>query len=499
MNVFDDSNTHFLIKDSKQKKGRKKDKKYCLSFLYNLFPNRKEKFQLDGVDCVLLMIFMGLGLLTRIIRIQYPKNVIYNENLYGQDVNNYINGNFFVDINPPLPKLILAGVAKFARYSGELSFKDKSKYKSMFYVMLRFIPAFFGALCTPVSYLIMRVLDVGYLGASAASIMISSDIMFILQERHFTGDGIVHFFSVLAIFSMFLFEKCKSLSAFLFEAVCLGLASACKYTTGGIILLALIRQFPLSELNLSFSYFMKNSGPSISKSGIIILIILFIHYIIYSIHLIILPFNDIAPDDIPSNIAESLVSKEKPDWEKKQASASLIARIFSLILYDQKNSFSANYSSSYSSPWWSWPLCLGKGIRIWEDENRVLFAIGNIFVWYFSFFGVIFSFIGLLFSSYIFSNLSTKRNGLLCGYIFSFLPFGLMNRYLCIFHYLIPLTFGIYTLCLMIDDLCNDKYKGFFYLMIIHFSLIGYLVWYPFAYGIHIDDFDFLIWNKAWV
>ena len=124
-----------------------------------VFPEKKSKpFELDTTDAVAIVFFTALGVITRVFRIQFPPSPVFDEIHFGNFTNWYFRGQYFHDIHPPLGKLIHAVIANFAGYKGEYSFEllDGKKYPSMTYVALRLTPAFFGALCIPLSYLIIR-------------------------------------------------------------------------------------------------------------------------------------------------------------------------------------------------------------------------------------------------------------------------------------------------------------------------------------------------------
>ena len=49
-----------------------------------------------------------LSLVARLYRIGTPDGVVFDEYHFGRFVNNYLDGNHFFDIHPPLGKLTLA-------------------------------------------------------------------------------------------------------------------------------------------------------------------------------------------------------------------------------------------------------------------------------------------------------------------------------------------------------------------------------------------------------
>ncbi|KAK8834039.1 hypothetical protein M9Y10_027510 [Tritrichomonas musculus] len=501
-----------------KKKNIKSKPSHFSTVIEHIFPNNDHSsINLDRTDASLIMFFLGISALTRTIRIYYPKNVIYNESIYGTYLNNYLQGIFFIDNNPPFPTLLISSIAYFAGYRGKYAFQEEEVYSSMFYVMLRLIPAFFSTFCIPISYLIMRIIGVCHLGASCAAFMICSDLILIVEGRHFMIDGIVHFFSVLSILSIFLYERLETFIALLFEGICLGLAASSKITTSGIILLALFRQFPLKDVKNK--RFLRNSGPSIIRCLILLQIIFTLYYLFYSIHVTILPFKDenlnnnsMIPDQIKKSLFliddytkkkliddplwsissfDSIRSLSNIDWHKiRKNSPSHFSRVISLIFHNHKLNVK---SSQFNSPWWTWAICLGKYVPIWnEEDGHQIGCVCNVFLWIPVFVGILCTFIISIFQC----DFVSQRSEMMIGYFLSYLPFAFVPCNFSASYYLIPLFFGVFNLVLIIDDICNKKASGFIYMMLIHFSISGYFMWSPLSYGKHVGDINFLIWKK---
>jgi hypothetical protein len=57
-----------------------------------------------------VLILAVLSLTARLYRISTPDGVVFDEYHFGRFVNNYLDGNYFFDIHPPLGKLTLAAL-----------------------------------------------------------------------------------------------------------------------------------------------------------------------------------------------------------------------------------------------------------------------------------------------------------------------------------------------------------------------------------------------------
>ena len=88
---------------------------------------------------------IGLTVLASVVRlwnINYPDSVVFDEVHFGGfaskysiyaclrwqiDSSRYIKGSFFMDVHPPLAKMLIALVAWLAGFNGEFDFKDIGK------------------------------------------------------------------------------------------------------------------------------------------------------------------------------------------------------------------------------------------------------------------------------------------------------------------------------------------------------------------------------------
>lgn len=469
--------------------------------LYQFIFNKtkpEQKLILDTTDAVAIIFFMAIGMLSRVFRIQYPPTVVFDEIHFGNFTNWYLRGQYFHDIHPPLAKLIMAGVAKLAGYNADYQFeniKPTESYPSMVYVSLRLTPAFFGALCVPLTYLILRCMNARHFAAAIGAFMTTFDVMLIIEARHILSDGILHFFSCLSILSIFLYERNLNLFTFIFEGFCLGCCAACKYTSGGIVLLAFIRQFDLSNL---FSLFQKknrrNLIPPIVRCILLTIIITVIHIACFWIHLTILPYEPANSVDMPPCVRHGLVNQKNPNWRQRANAPSMLRRIISLIWYMHSRNMKVGHGHPYSSPWYSWPLATGKWLLFWTNEGKHIICMGNVLLWWPVFFAIVINSIRVL-STFDFQS---EMSAALFGYLFSFLPFALIPRDMFIYHYAIPLFFGICNLNLMVERLLPGVHRGFVFMLLVFMAGFGYVIWNPWAYGLTTPDFYFLVWNRRW-
>lgn len=83
----------------------------------------------------------------------------FDEVHFGKFLGYYLNRSYFFDVHPPLAKMTLAAAGKLIGYDGHFDFaniNDNYIENKVPYVLLRAVPAAFGALCAPLLYLTMR-------------------------------------------------------------------------------------------------------------------------------------------------------------------------------------------------------------------------------------------------------------------------------------------------------------------------------------------------------
>ena len=125
------------------------------------------------IDAMALLIFV-VGIFTRILRLESPNHVVFDEMHYGKYASLYLKNTFFFDSNPPLGKMMIAFAGYLAGFDGKFTFdKIGQEYPGEVPLWaLRLIPALCGSLLTPSVYLIMTELGLSYYAGGLAAFMV---------------------------------------------------------------------------------------------------------------------------------------------------------------------------------------------------------------------------------------------------------------------------------------------------------------------------------------
>ncbi|KAJ3188078.1 hypothetical protein HK101_009220 [Irineochytrium annulatum] len=133
--------------------------------------------------------------IVRLFRISQPSEVVFDEVHFGGFGSKYIRGEFFMDVHPPLGKLLVAATGVLGGYNGSFSFKEIGlDYLGPHvpYVTMRLLPGIFGVLLVPVSYITMR--NMGF--TNPASVL--TGLMLLFENGFATYDSPLLFFIGLA-------------------------------------------------------------------------------------------------------------------------------------------------------------------------------------------------------------------------------------------------------------------------------------------------------------
>jgi dolichyl-phosphate-mannose-protein mannosyltransferase len=95
-------------------------------------------------------------------------NIIFSFS-FGGFATKYIKGKFFMDVHPPLAKMLIALAGWLAGFNGDFDFKEIGKdylEPGVPYVAMRLFPAICGILLVPITFLTLKA--VGCRTATAA-------------------------------------------------------------------------------------------------------------------------------------------------------------------------------------------------------------------------------------------------------------------------------------------------------------------------------------------
>ncbi|KAH7888234.1 glycosyltransferase family 39 protein [Phlebopus sp. FC_14] len=149
----------------------------------------------------LLVLVVIVATLVRLFRISKPNSVVFDEVHFGKFAARYIKTRYFVDVHPPLAKLLITAAAFLSGFDGDFDFKEIGKvFVNTPYVAMRLVPATLGIATVPLAYLTLRALDCRATTALLASLFITFENGLVTQSRHILLDSPLVFFTALTTF-----------------------------------------------------------------------------------------------------------------------------------------------------------------------------------------------------------------------------------------------------------------------------------------------------------
>ncbi|KAI9312657.1 Dolichyl-phosphate-mannose-protein mannosyltransferase-domain-containing protein [Dichotomocladium elegans] len=130
----------------------------------------------------------------RLWKISQPSSVVFDEVHFGGFASKYIKTRFFMDVHPPLAKMLIALVAKLAGFDGNFDFKDIGKdyiEPGVPYVPIRVFCGLNGALTVPIAYWTLRSSGHSVPASVLAALMVCYENGLITNNRHILLDPVL--------------------------------------------------------------------------------------------------------------------------------------------------------------------------------------------------------------------------------------------------------------------------------------------------------------------
>ncbi|KIV80013.1 hypothetical protein PV11_07548 [Exophiala sideris] len=143
-------------------------------------------FLLPIADYQVMGLLTLLACVVRLFRIYQPTSVVFDEVHFGGFATKYIKGKFFMDVHPPLAKLLITLAGWAAGFDGNFDFKDIGKdylEPGVPYVSMRMLPAILGVLTIPTMFLTLKAAGCKTITASLGAALLIFENGLITQSR----------------------------------------------------------------------------------------------------------------------------------------------------------------------------------------------------------------------------------------------------------------------------------------------------------------------------
>lgn len=254
--------------------------------------------EFSKVDHFYLFLVAALAFFTRFYRLPYPNKVVFDEVHFGGFAKNYHDGEFFVDVHPPLGKLLFYLVAYLLNWDGDFEF-DKigdTFDDNVPYLAMRAVSAFCGMLTVLLAYGTLRSTSCRPLVSFFGAFLVLVENSLTTQSRFIMLDSQLIAFVAATVYSYKLFEVAvpflkKWYKYLVLTGLSLGLATSVKLTgVFTLIWVAFLSTYQIWTYAGDLEVPMKDIVKHIvSRLVGFLLIPLTVYCGIFSIHFILLP------------------------------------------------------------------------------------------------------------------------------------------------------------------------------------------------------------------
>lgn len=407
--------------------------------------------------CVAMAVFVGL----RLWRLGFPTDTVFDEVYFPKMAHQYLIGESFFDIHPPLGKLFIA--------AAEALFGNTP-------VGWRVVSLVTGLAMLPVAYFTAWQIFADRRAAWLASFLVAVDGLFIVYSRTGLMDGFMILFGLAALGFGWQFRRRRLAGQSAWQSLFLtgffaGLAVAIKWigigfwpvvagTTFLTLLTAKKRRLDFADWLVWLASF------------------LLIPALLYTV-----PF---------------LANWRTDFWHQ-------------FWLWHQQSwgyNIHLDATHPYASKWWSWPFLI-RPIWFYYQNNlgRVIGvdAIGNPVVWWASTVAVVYTILVLAYTALVWRRPTTAQVlpraqvapllYLLAGWAMFYLPWSRVGRVLFLYHY-----FGSYLFAVLLTAFWLSQARRLILPLLVMAVLAG-LAFAPIwlAYPIPQTWFDHLMWFRSWI
>jgi len=405
---------------------------------------------------IALGVILAISLFLHLYRLSYPARPVFDEAHFATYAADYIKGQVFFDIHPPLGKLIYAAVIPLAHPAplcntdfvsfthsptGTVYFATNIPYGSFPYVALRLVSVFFGLALIAAFYFFLRSIGVSEAGALLGAFFAAFENALLLETKLILMNGMYLTFGFAALAAWFgTWPRGQGqraiLAGFLF-ALSLGV----KLT--GIVFLGPVVASVIPGARKIFSTDPATRRPRgdikkfLATAIFVFISISFLNFLFFS------------PHDILA-FAQSMGLKLPVPHNAR--ATDLLAYAATTIL--PWTGYLIGGAQIQGSPWYFWPFMRGAMNYYLAPANvGNLVLTGNPIIWYGSTLAVLIGIILLI------RRLIRKSPApyaplsiLLAGYLFSLLPyFTFVQRGTFLYHYFPALLFGIGLLAYLLS------------------------------------------------
>ncbi|HXT13987.1 MAG TPA: phospholipid carrier-dependent glycosyltransferase [Gemmatimonadaceae bacterium] len=435
-------------------------------------------------------------------RLFTPNAVVFDEVHYERFTGYYLAHSYFFDVHPPVGRLLYVVLAALLHIpSAQLTTPVAEP-------VLRVLPATFGTLLVPLTYLLLRQLGANRRVATLGATMLLLENALLVIARLILVDVMLIAFGMMAL-TAYLAARTRVGRArwawLAASACCAGLSLSIKWT--GASALGMI----LAAWGIGVLRAVRPTRRTFAEGIVLVLVPAVIYCGAFAIHFAML--TNTGPGDVymPMDFRATLRGSRNYSPNAHLSYWKKLAEMHHAMSYG--NEALESLTNPGASKWYTWPI-MKHPISLWGDprlpgDKQMIILLGNPVVWWA---GLIAFFGGVL--SYRFQRDRWRGREfafwfLAGGILLNYVPFMAIKRLMYLYHYLFALTlmisFGAYVFGVATRSIDDDgapwRLGGMrlrtLYGGVVVLALIGFIYYLPLSYGYAMSN---AAWNaRFWV
>ena len=418
-----------------------------------------------------LLVVAGAASLTYVLNFSYPAVPFWDERYYIVTAQKYLHGVYFIDLHPPLGKLLVAlGERLFGQNAATTQFLDVTYYATdipvgFSFVGFRVFPVLLASLTAPLLFTLFLTITRARTIAMLLSGLYLFDNALIVHQRGAMLEGPLLFFTValLLAFVWLLGTPAAARRRFRVLALVIGVALGCALATTSIaVVLVLLPVVAVWRLRVDRRRALECALVVGLASAVVVVAVWEMHFA------------------LARHLNPALQEKGYYQTPSPAARAFLESRHrVPIVAFPAMLAEAIRYARWYdaarpaidfcktdekASPFWMWPIG-ARAVAYWWDTAdegasfRYLYLQVNPVIWWTALAGVVAA-VSLLIGSAIAPPARPLKHRFLLTtftalYFAYFVPFRWIHGVMFLYHYFIPLLISFVLVALAVDELTH--------------------------------------------
>jgi dolichyl-phosphate-mannose--protein O-mannosyl transferase len=432
-------------------------------------PDRLSLPRFDRDTWLAMLLVTVAGFLTYVRDFAFPAVPFWDERYYIVAAQKYMHGVYFMDLHPPLGKLLIAlGEKLFGQNAVTNQFLDVTYYATTIpdgfsFVGFRFFPVRLSWTTAPLLFTLFLTLTRSRILAVLLSGLYLLDNALVVHLRGAMLEGPLLFFTVVLLLAFVWLTATpeENRSQFRQLSIAMGIALGCALTTKSIAVVFVV-------LPLVVVWWLR-AAPRRAAEFLLITVaasaVVFVS--VWEIHFALARHLNPALQDSGFYQTPSPTTKAFLESDRRLPIAALPALVGDSLRYARwydsaRPPIDFCKPEEKASPFWMWPIG-ARAVAYWWDtlDNgqsfRYLYLQVNPVVWWTALAGLIAA-VSLLIASAIAPPATPLRNRRLLAvfsamYFLYFIPFFWIHGVMFLYHYFIPLILSFVLLALVVDEI----------------------------------------------